>query len=83
MSLQFLASDVLRDVGIRHAITCQLHLLGFPQQGQVTRISLEDAGGQLGKEDRVQGVGVGGCARIMGGLSTPESTGNDMILNNY
>ena len=53
--LQLIASDVLRDVGKRHALTSKLYRLGFPQQGQLTRIPLEDAGGQLRKEDGVQG----------------------------
>ena len=61
--LQLIASDVLRDVGKRHALTSKLYRLGFPQQGQLTRIPLEDAGGQLRKEDGVQGVGVGGVGR--------------------
>ena len=41
--LQLLAIDALRDVGKRHALTSKLYLLGFPQEGQVTCIPLEDA----------------------------------------
>ena len=70
--LQLLASDVLRDVGKRHALTSKLYWLGFPQQGQVTRIPLEDAGGQLRQEDVVQGVGVGGAGRAEAADEVPD-----------
>ena len=71
--LQLLASDVLRDVGKRHALTSKLYRLGgFPQQGQVTRIPLEDAGGQLRKEDGVQGAGVGGVGRAEATYEMPD-----------
>ncbi len=43
MLLQLLAIDALRDVGKRHALTSKLYLLGFPQEGRVTHIPLEDA----------------------------------------
>ena len=66
VSLQLLPSDVLRNICIAvlaHTSSCQLCLLRFPQQGQVTRIPLEDAGGQLRQKDGVEGVGVGGAGR--------------------
>ena len=61
--LQLLPSDVLRDICKGHTSGGQLCLLRFPQQGQVTRIPLEDAGGQLRQEDGVEGVCVGGAGR--------------------
>ena len=72
VSLQLLPSDVLRDICMVHTFSCQLCLLRFPQQGEVTRIPLEDAGGQLGKEDRVEGVGVGGAGRAEPADEVPD-----------
>ena len=70
--LQLIASDVLRDVSKRHALTSKLYRLGFPQQGRVTRIPLEDAGEQLRKEDGVHEVGVGGAGRAEATDEVPD-----------